>query len=127
MRRANSPSTGDPIQMAERSEDADSDQLIEDDTLAGIIQVVAGQSAAAADEFTMLILCVADSLDGRAPRSVRNTLRRSVELAFHYSDASRAAFELYVRDKRGLVESGSASDLIWELVRTRSSGLDGED
>ena len=54
----------------------------------------------------MLILEVADGLDGRAPAIVRNTLSRSMEMAFPYTDTSRAAFELYLRDKRGLVGSG---------------------
>jgi hypothetical protein len=43
-----------------------------------------------------------------------------------YTDTSGAAFELYLRDKRGLVGDGRSNDLIWELVRTNSSRLDGE-
>jgi len=73
-----------------------------------------------------VILEVADGLDGRAPAIVRNALRRSVELVSSFSaDKSRAAFELYLRDKRGLVWAGKASDLIWELVRTESAGRAG--
>ncbi|HKV38435.1 MAG TPA: hypothetical protein VJX67_04415, partial [Blastocatellia bacterium] len=101
----------------DESEESDPTLLIDDDILADMIRAIAGQSPEAADEFEMFILEVDDRLDGRAPAIVRNTLRRSMELAFPYTDTSRAAFVLYLRDKRGMVGSGKASDLIWELVR----------
>ena len=109
----------------DQGEESDPTLLIEDDLLADIIRVIAGQSPEEADEFEMLILEVADGLDGRAPAIVRNTLLRSMEMAFPYTDTSRAAFELYLRDKRGLVGSGKANDLIWELVRTKSADREG--
>jgi hypothetical protein len=106
----------------DQCEESDPTLLIEDDLLADIIRVIAGQSPEAADEFEMLVLEIADGLDGRAPAIVRNVLRHSIELVFpFYTDTSQAAFELYLRDKRGLVGDGKANDLIWELVRTKSA------
>jgi hypothetical protein len=96
-------------------------RLFDDDGLADTIAAITARTPQAADEFNFYILLVIDGLRSGASDQVSEVLKRSVELAFPFTETFKAALDLYILDKSGrLTGRGTSGELIRDLIRTRS-------
>ena len=95
--------------------------LLLDEELIAQIQSIAARGSDVIDDFVNLALTYYDAVGEGNIAAARNTLWRSVELLFPYTDAYKAAFDLYVIEQRGMiVGSGSATSLIREVIETQT-------
>jgi len=95
-------------------------ELFDDYELANSIAVITTKDAKAADELSMYLLILMDTLGGAMPEEVRRALDRSVELAFQFTATYHAALELYTFCQRGYLSGHlSAEGLIREAIANR--------
>src|SRR5215471_10458892 len=98
---------------------ATTNDLFDDYGLAEAVAGITGKKTEAADEFAFYILLIMDGLRSGPSEQVGQVLKRSVELAFPFTETSHAALDLYCLDKRGMLAGhGTSVELIRELIRT---------
>ena len=96
-------------------------ELYDETGLADAVAIITGRRPEGADEFSMYILLLIDGLASRGAEGVKTVMERSVELTFPFTETFRAALDLYILDKRGLMTGhGTSGDLIRDLIKARS-------
>ena len=99
-------------------------QSISDLELAEEIAAITGRDGRSAEALSFLLLLLADELRADS-QPLRQTILRSVEFAFLHTDAYRAALELYIREKRGLIYgTDTAAGLIQKMIESNSQSPD---
>jgi hypothetical protein len=96
-------------------------KLFDDEGLAETVATITGKKTESADEFSFYILLIMDGLGSETTEQVSDVLKRSVELAFPFTETFKAALDLYMLDKRGRLRGhGTSGELIRELIEARS-------
>ena len=73
--------------------------LLDDEELTAQIRSIAEQGREVIDDFVNLAISYYDAMGEGRLEAAKSTLWRSVELLFPYTDACKAAFDLYILEQ----------------------------
>ena len=95
--------------------------LLDDEELTVQIRSIAEQGSEVIDDFVNLAISYYDAMGEGRLEAAKNTLWRSVELMFPFTDAYKAAFDLYVLEQRGMIiGAATTTELIRRTIKERT-------
>ena len=95
--------------------------LLDDEELTAQIRSIAEQGSEVIDDFVNLAISYYDAMGQGRLEAAKNTLWRSVELLFPFTDAYKAAFDLYVLEQRGMIiGAATTTELIRRTIKDRT-------
>jgi hypothetical protein len=95
--------------------------LLDDEELTAQIRSIAEQGSGVIDDFVNLAISYYDAMGEGRLEAAKSTLWRSVELLFPFTDAYKAAFDLYILEQRGMIiGAATATELIRRTIKDRT-------